>query len=319
MNCNPPNGRSELLECQGVTQLPDEDTKWDITRGALATALSQLSEKTNITVGLTLFPMVGGNPQDVRLPDDGPDVPIASLDATQLTTLTTFVDSVTPRGETPLANATLSSYELLRQKIVGRELPGNTFVVLMTDGTETASQQLLQELVDTWVTAAYDGFSIRTFVIGAPGSEGARATLSSIAFDGHTETRPDCDRSGSADDQGDCHLDMTTSVDFASDLSQALIDISQDNALACDFEIPENPNGGVNLNEVNVGFKPGQGAAVEVLLDGDGTCGVDAEGWQFSPDYSRIILCGSICDQVRSDPAGQVDIVLGCPTARRIQ
>lgn len=318
MNCNPPNGREELAVCQGVAQLSDEDTKWQITADALSTALEQLAQQDRISAGLTVFPLIGGNPQDVRLPEQGPDVEIEVLSATHLAELQQFILGVTPRGETPLANATLSSYELLRQKIIARQLPGNTFVILMTDGTETASQTLLEQLVDTWVGTAFEGFGIRTFVIGAPGSEAARSTLSQIAFDGATASSDACDHSGEQDDAGNCHLDMTTSVDFASDLSQALLDISRDRSLACDFAVPSNSNGsGVNLNQVNVSFSPSDADTEDVLLDDVGVCGVDAEGWQFNDDQTRIFLCGNICDRVRADITGEVGIVLGCPTVRR--
>jgi hypothetical protein len=325
MNCNPPNGRAELADCRGVTQLPAEATKWQVTNGALDLALTELSALDNVSVGLTVFPMVGGNPEDVRLPEQGPDVPIRALDPAQLDQLTSFLGSVVPSGETPLANATLSSYEFLRQQIVGGELEGNIFVVLMTDGSETASPTLLQQLVDTWVGTAASGFGIRTFAIGAPGSEPARATLSKIAADGRTPQRPDCNSSGATSggidpSVGDCHFDMTGSTDFAEDLAQALIAISRDNALACDFAVPTNPSGGgVNLNEVNVTFTTRSQAPVQVLKDSGGTCGVDAEGWQFSPDHQRIVLCGEICQRVKSQSDGRVDIVLGCPTQSRLR
>jgi hypothetical protein len=157
-------------------------------------------------------------------------------------------------------------------------------------------------------------------VIGAPGSEGARGTLSKIAFDGRTASANDCERENPAPQVGDCHLDMTASADFAADLSDALRGISESQALACDFELPINPSGGgVNLNSVNVTFRPGTGDPVDVLLDDQGDCAVDADGWQFSADFRRIVLCGSACDQVRADLSSRVEIVLGCPTVRRIR
>jgi hypothetical protein len=84
--------------------------------------------------------------------------------------------------------------------------------------------------------------------------------------------------------------------------------------------VPQNPNGdGVNLNEVNVSFSIANGPTEEVLYDGLGTCGVDAEGWQFSQNRQRIVLCGDICEQVKANADGRVDIVLGCPTQVRIR
>jgi hypothetical protein len=35
---------------------------------------------------------------------------------------------------------------------------------------------------------------------------------------------------------------------------------------------------------------------------------------QYSSDNTRILLCGSICDEVRNDATGRIDGVLGCTT-----
>jgi hypothetical protein len=112
---------------------------------------------------------------------------------------------------------------------------------------------------------------------------------------------------------------MTTSTDFASDLNDALLAISRTQTLACEFDVPRNPSGGgVNLSEVNVTFRPGGGGADEQILnDPDDEC-ADADGWQYSPDYTKIILCGPICDRVQADPEGEVSIVLGCPTVKDV-
>jgi hypothetical protein len=64
---------------------------------------------------------------------------------------------------------------------VGGPKTGNNFLVLLTDGAETCAPDQQEDFVNTTViTAAAVG--IRTFVIGAPGSEGNRAFLSRVAF-----------------------------------------------------------------------------------------------------------------------------------------
>lgn len=43
-------------------------------------------------------------------------------------------------------------------------------------------------------------------------------------------------------------------------------------------------------------------------------CPAGAEGWQYSSDHRKILLCGSIRDEVKVDASAKIDIVLGCAT-----
>jgi hypothetical protein len=154
-------------------------------------------------------------------------------------------------------------------------------------------------------------FDIKTFVIGAPGSEGERGRLSQIAFEGQTQTSDDCDHSGD-DATGNCHFDMTESDDFAAELSDALQSIAADRSVRCDFQMPEGDE--IDPRKVNVTYTNSDtGDVTTVPQDADGTC-EEANGWQYSEDFTRILLCGDICDQVIADPEGEVKIVLGCKT-----
>jgi hypothetical protein len=160
-------------------------------------------------------------------------------------------------------------------------------------------------------------WNIRTFVIGAPGSEQARSLLSDIAFEGGTARASQCEHGGSDPDVGDCHFDMTGSSDFARDLAAALEEISRTTVLACEYEVPENPDGGgVNLDEVNVTFTPGTGRRERIPKNDSGACD-SVDGWQYSDDFAKIVLCGDVCDRVKADSEGKVSIELGCPTVVR--
>jgi hypothetical protein len=225
------------------------------------------------------------------------------------------LESVTPEGETPIAGATILSYQHLSEAARAHELRGNTFVVLLTDGAETCKQSELPKLLEMDVPNARL-FNIRTFVIGAPGSEAARSLLSQIAWAGGTATSADCNHSDAEADEGDCHFDMTTSDDFAKDLDAALQKISRTKVLACEFDVPTNPDGGgVDRNKVNVTFTPGGGEPETIKLDNTVECDA-ADGWQYSDDKSKIILCGDVCSRVQADAEGEVKISLGCPTIK---
>jgi hypothetical protein len=263
----------------------------------------------NVRVGMNLFPRDSSCAVEAT-----PNVDVAALDSTQRDALGEVLDEALPSGETPIAGATILSYAHLSEALRAGELDGNIFVVLLTDGAETCKESELPKLLADDVPNARL-FNIRTFVIGAPGSENARSLLSQMAFAGGTAQSAGCNHSDGQPDEGDCHFDMTTSADFAADLDAALQEISRTKVLSCEFEVPENPDGGgVDLGKVNVAFQPGGGGMVEEIpKDTSAECD-EAAGWQYSDDSSKIVLCGEVCDRVQADAEGQVRIVLGCPT-----
>ena len=325
MNCNPPEGDEALnARCANfpIKENPSELSKWEVTSVALGDALDSIAMQSNVRAGLMLFPVPeraesGASSHEESCWVDGvADVEVGGLDAAGRSELADVLDAVTPAGETPIVGATILGYKYLSDAILAGDVEGNHFVVLLTDGAETCEPGLLQELVDVYVPRARL-WNIRTFVIGAPGSEQARSLLSEIAFEGGTATSSACRHGGSAPDVGDCHFDMTESANLARDLALALEEISRTTVLSCEFEVPENPDGGgVNLDEVNVTFTPGSGRRERIPKNDSGDCDA-VEGWQYTPDFSKIVLCGDVCDRVQADSEGKVSIELGCPTIVR--
>jgi hypothetical protein len=142
--------------------------------------------------------------------------------------------------------------------------------------------------------------NIRTYVIGAPGSEPARAFLSQIAWAGGTARDPSCTHTATPDDVGDCHFDMTDpNLDFATALNDALQKISG-KALSCELDVPKAVGSEVDYDKVNVTFTPGMGAAVDLFQD-SADCATAANGWQYNADKTKIVLCGDACKMVKSD------------------
>lgn len=253
-----------------------------------------------------------------------PSLAFASLTESHLASTSALLQDVTPDGDTPIAGASILSYAHLSGALRERTVSGNTFLVLLTDGNETCKPDELEKLLTKDAPMALEGFGIRTFVIGAPGSEEARSMLSQLAFAGGTATSSDCDR-GSDSATADCHFDMTRSTDFESDLAEVLDKITQTKALSCEFNVPANPEGGgVDLGQVNVTlFTPEWGEDnVEPLGKHEGplgSCEGKENGWTYSDDRSKILLCGTDCDRVEQLPDAQVRIVLGCPSLDRNQ
>jgi hypothetical protein len=305
MNCNLPEDGQSSEDCELIPAKADEElpSKWELTEVALADAFDALETGgVDVRVGLTMFPVEGtwcGVKRE-------PDVSIAALDATQNTELDDFLATVSPDGSTPLAGATILAYAHLYDLLAQGSLDGNVFVVLLTDGYETCKLDELEKLLGQDVPNAYNLLNFRTFVIGAPGSEGARALLSQIAWAGGTASSPDCNHAAAPENEGDCHFDMTMSTDFAADLADTLEQISG-TVLTCELDVPSNPDGGaVDYDKVNVDVNDQPISPTDCSVEG-------ANGWEYFADRTRIRLCGEACDLAMQENA-TVSIVLGCPT-----
>lgn len=160
-------------------------------------------------------------------------------------------------------------------------------------------------LVDEAARAA--SRDLRTFVIGSPGSEGARESLSDMAAAGGTGPAG-CDVGAAAA----CHLDMTRERDLGEGLRSALGAISD--AAACWYAVPS-PSGGQQLDpaRVNVFSTPTGGSAEPIARTSDPAC---REGWRYSSDRTQVGLCPDTCARVRGD-ASNVTFQFGCETRVR--
>lgn len=308
MKCNPPPFDTECLEPKKVddTQL----SKWEITQQALTGtdgALAILQGQEGTSVGLITFPL----DDHCEVPGDGEvTVPIQSLDASHFDSLQVGL-AVEPDGQTPLAGAAIRGLEAIRRGIHSGELTGNNYLVVMTDGAETCQEEALDALL-TFVDEARNFYNIRTYAIGAPGSEASRALLSEIAYRGGTSKSDSCSRDPQNAGEA-CHIDLTESTDFEDDLGAEFQGITEATS-RCEFDVPQDAL--IDLSTVNVRLTPGDGGE-EVLIerdareDGEAQCD-GAEGWQFTNDETQIVLCGQVCDDYLNDFGAQVRVVFGC-------
>lgn len=333
MACNPPPLQdSASCEANAVPVDGTQPSKWQITVSALEAVFDDLLDKGSTAhIGLSFFS--NDNTCGVH---STPSVPLAAVSAAQVAALETVLDASVPSGGTPLVGATTLGYAYLHQEASSASgcvepcgAPGNRYLVLMTDGTDSCPMPMRAEdaaecnaagscsnfLVQKEAPLAAQA-NIKTFVIGAPGSEPARGYLSELAFVGGTARSSTCTHDP-ASSEGDCHFDMTTTQDFASALASALGSVSGA-ALGCEFAVPET-DVVVTPGSVNVQYRPGTGSPECFSFD-PAPCEAGSNGWQFaklkdgSDDLSRVVICGSACEQVRADAMARVDVILGCET-----
>jgi len=285
------------------------DTKWQVTRDALLGAIEEMPANTSL--GVVFYPDVPITASSCF--DSEADVaiaPLASAGSSQRRSIASAFASQSPDGGTPTHDA----YRYAYSELATVSASGNRFAVVITDGTPTFSlgcegTGLVSDPVDPSplvgeATRARER-GVSTFVIGSPGSEGARESLSRMAEAGGT-ARSGCSHSG----PNYCHFDMTQSGDFASDLQAALGTISG-LALSCAYDIPEPPSGQLlDPSRVNVLFTPRSGDAERIAQSEGAACN---EGWRYSDDGASVLLCNTTCDRVKSSQ-GTLSLEFGCAT-----
>ncbi|MEO8183619.1 MAG: vWA domain-containing protein [Deltaproteobacteria bacterium] len=213
----------------GTERVPmsDEQSKWKITQPALAAAIAGLPD--DVVVGLTYYPNTSQQSAECYRPEVG--AALAPLSAEHRTIIQQVNQATTPFGGTP----THAAYEFGVQQLQASTLEGPRFSLLLTDGIPTYTRECAgngRERVDSAplirdVEADLQS-GIRTFVIGLPGSEEARAELSRMASVGGTAP-PGCSHEGPSF----CHFDTTSEADFSRALNRALAESTQ-STLACD-------------------------------------------------------------------------------------
>ena len=123
-------------------------------------------------------------------------------------------------GNTPTHDAFLYAVDT----IAASPLMGNKYVVLVTDGSPTFSLGCVGDgrtSVDTapLIQAAAEATTrgVKTFVIGSPGSEEARSSLSAMATQGGTAP-PGCSDTGPTY----CHFDIDNGAGLVSSAQRGL-------------------------------------------------------------------------------------------------
>jgi hypothetical protein len=329
MNCNLDNASAADCEAHPVTKDATQPTRWSVITKSLSSALDQIAAVPNASVGLTFF-----SNDDVCGVTSKPNVDIAPLatGGPQLAALKNALTNGNPKGGTPIVGGIILAFKHLHEQV---QAPGNRFVVLVTDGadscidstsghanyaTQGITGDVVARLLNTELPKAAT-VNIRTFVIGAPGSEPGRGLLSKIAFAGNTGKSASCDHVSTDPAVGsECHFDMTRSGDFAGDLTAALQKITGQ-AITCDFDVPTATDGKqVDVDKLNVDYFKAGGTtdADKTELYRDDTCSSTSPGWQFidGSNKTKIRICKQECAVVQADAKANVIVSLSCKGQR---
>lgn len=288
-------------------------SKWTVTRSAVLDAVSGMPEDT--AVGVIFYPNVENNDDEPCIRRESA-VQIAELardGSQQRQRITRAFQQQQPEGGTPTHDA----FEYAVSDMSGSAAIGERFMVLITDGIPTFSLGCVGNgqnddpvdsapLIAAARAAATRG--IRTFVIGSPGSEDARGSLSRMAEAGGTAAAG-CSHDG----PNFCHFDMTREQDLGAGLTSALGIISGV-ALGCRYAVPAAPDGAtLDPQKVNVLFTPPSGVQELIGQSLDNGC---SEGWQYTDNQSQIRLCSNTCDRVQGSE-GSLSLAFGCATQLR--
>ncbi|HVZ35994.1 MAG TPA: vWA domain-containing protein, partial [Polyangiaceae bacterium] len=289
-------------------------SKWEETRDAMLSAIALMPATT--AIGVVFYPNVDVG--EMPCFNSSAQVPIAPLGAdgsAQRAALSAAFQAQSPNGSTPTHDA----YRYALSQLGAATSPGQKYLVLATDGVPTyaldckgsGTEQAPADPTPLIPEAASAlGRGIKTFVIGSPGSENARQSLSQMAQAGGSASAG-CSNTG----PNYCHFDMTQKPDFASALRDALAQISG-LALSCTYDIPPPPNGGtLDLTKVNVLYTAPGGMPELIGQNPTGSC---SDGWAYSSDNKQVVLCGDTCNRVKSS-SGQVSLQFGCTTQQSIR
>nr|AYM54431.1 glycine-rich protein [Phaselicystis flava] len=309
-----------------------EPDKWGPTKSALGIMMSTASPE--LRMGLLPFPagkfddgamalcafnlaapecaalFADGGCKDI---DPQPAVAVAPLAQSQ-PQIQSWLGSNGPKGNTPTLWALKTGYQIMKEL----KADGERYVLLLTDGAPTTHQpptgvgplmipesniecKSLADIEAAAKIASSGTPSIKTFVIGAPGSEGAGQSLSQIALNGLTPKSPGCSAAAK-----DCHHQIGKG-NFQAELEAVLQQIAG-LITDCVFAIPMGTEE-VDPDLVNVIVETSEGKK-ETYFDAD-----HQDGWDYTDaSKTKVQLYGPVCDAYKAEKGSKVEIVLGCKT-----
>jgi hypothetical protein len=215
-----------------------------------------------------------------------------------------------PDGLTPTAGAL--SGAIAHAQALARANPTHKVVVLLaTDGLPSECDPADIAGVSALASAARAATpSISTYVIGvfAPSEMAdAQTNLDALAAAGGT---------------GSAFVVSTSNANVTQSFVNALNAV-RSSGLACQYSVPTSAGDGGQIDyfSINVQYTSGSGQTATIGNVKDrGSCSATQGGWYYDVDPSTgatpqtISICETSCAALRADPAGRVDVLLGCKT-----
>lgn len=276
---------------------------WNGTVAALKNFVDD-PNSAGVSVGLNLFPHpnftspTSCNPLNWQTP-----LVQFSLLPGQAQSVKTALDTNSPGGSTPMYGALEGSLEFARTHAEAN--PDNKVVVVFAgDGDpccgecETQYGNSTAETVPGVAAVAstyYNTYDIETYTISIDSS--VVGAMNQIAQAGGTIQT----------------YDVSTNINA---FAQKMQDI-RDNALGCEYVIPDDTDTEFDPLNVNVIYTPGNGDPEVTIpkVDSAGECGGD-QGWYYDDpaNPTKVLLCPATCALVQGDQTANVELAFGCPT-----
>ncbi len=313
---------------RSTTAATKGQSKWAVVAASMQTALATLPDTQ--AIGLEFFPNAdnGGAGADTQRNggqciNHGSDVTIDKLAAAQRTTINTALTTIVPfaNAATPTEDALRYAYDQLDER--NSLIAGSKYAVLITDGQPTLRTPCTGMAdprnpedpapILALIGTALSDRSIKTFIVGSPGSEvnngtgaDARGWLSDAAVAGGTRSSTTCTAAGPEF----CHFDMTQSSDFGTALTSALVAIGSA-VVSCSYRVPASTaSGTIDPNKVNIVYTAGDGTTYAI---GRNTAADCVTGWHYTDaTHTQIEICGDSCDTVMKDAKAALHLYYGC-------
>lgn len=173
----------------------------------------------------------------------------------------------------------------------------DTVVIFVTDGAPNGCDEDPNNIA-ALASTALAANNIKTYAIGLEGSNTVQMDL--LAMAGGTGA-------GIYIGSGNAEQELLDALNAI-----------RSETLSCNIKMPEPTDPSVPLDPtlMNVTFTNGMGTTFTVPQSPDepGCTGKAAWYYDDPANPTQIILCPDTCEIVRSDPAGKLEILLGCPT-----
>jgi len=226
-----------------------------------------------------------------------PDAEIAQLPAAA-TGLKQAVDKQMPAGYTPTVPSLQGALNHATAWATAHT-DQNVVVVYATDGYPqgcTGGDNTIDNAAKAAQTAFKGTHQIRTYVLGVGPN---LADLNKVAASGGTDQAAFID----------------TGQDVTAQLKTKFDEIRSAVAVDCKYSVPQPPAGQTFSGNVNVQYASGSQPAVVIPFNDTATCD---QGWQYNADKTQILLCGSTCDQIKADPAANIQMFFSCQATVKV-
>jgi hypothetical protein len=310
-----------------------QENKWPAAKGALEDLIGSVSDDPSIGVGLIVFAdtydvtakdSLNGGPY----PEPGIDVPIGEV---TVPASAAVVDRLSgfPAWNTPTYFALQGGYGELSSFVATAPLipGGKKALVLLTDGVPTDTHcgtagdagtgnyatNACVVMAAAQAAAAAPAGPITTFVIGTGQFPSSNAQVFDPAWLGYLAQAgggapAGCNPAETQTATNLCYLEVdptqaASSAALQSEFTTALQTIRHQ-VLGCTFPLKSTGLGAVDPTKVNV------------QVDGQTVLQDPTNGWTYDDptNPTEIIFHGTACEGVKSDPAANVSVVVGCET-----